>query len=90
MAKLWIDYCTKTRLNIQDERRENKKERWEIAILISDENSIARRANSAARDCLLRPIRSGTMTVAPLYKAELLRSSHGQESKNKGRKSVNR
>ena len=24
------------------------------------------------------------MTVAPLYKAELLRSSHGQELKNKG------
>ena len=42
-----------------------------------------RRVNSAAAcDCLLRSIRSDTMTVALLYKAELLQSSHEQELKN--------
>ena len=39
---------------------------------------------SAARDCLPRPIRPDTMTVVSLYKAELLRSGHGQELKNEG------
>ena len=47
-------------------------------------NSIARWANSAAAcDCLLRFIRSDTITVVFLYKAELLQSSHRQELKNK-------
>ena len=46
--------------------------------------------NSAARDYLLRFTRSDTMTVVYLYKAELLQSSHEQESKNKEQKSVNK
>ena len=34
IAKLWIDYCTNTRLSIQDKRWENKKERREDCYLI--------------------------------------------------------
>ena len=58
--------------------------------LISDENSIVHWVNSAAHDCLPRLIRSDIMTVASLYKAELLQSSHEQESKNEKQRSISR
>ena len=36
MTKLWINYYTKMRFNIQNERQENKKEREDYYLILND------------------------------------------------------
>ena len=88
----WLDLelFTRTRFNIQDERRENKKTRNKKLVFKIKRKSIARRANNAiARDCLSKFIKFDTITIIFFYKIEFLRNDRNKKIENEKRKNKN-